>query len=74
MNDALIDHARTLDADAAALADRARRLRALAERLRAEDAPSWVFDALHAHITACVIASNDLAEAAARLYSCAVSS
>ncbi|MFC0038506.1 hypothetical protein [Actinomadura rayongensis] len=72
MTEALIDHARTLDADAAALADRAGKLRALAARLREQDAPPWVFHALNDHITACVIASNDLAEAAARLYSRAV--
>ncbi|WP_019631784.1 hypothetical protein [Actinomadura atramentaria] len=72
--DTVIDHARTLDADAAALAARARSLRALAARLRArETTPPWLYAALNAHITACVIASNDLSEAAGRLYAYAAS-
>ncbi|WP_131738470.1 hypothetical protein [Actinomadura roseirufa] len=61
-------HARILDADAAELARCATRLRELSARLRADPAtPGWLFDALNAHITSCVVASADLAEAAARL-------
>ena len=61
-------HARTLGADAEALDGCATRLRELAARLREDDTvPSWLFDALNAHITACVVASADLAEAAERL-------
>lgn len=70
--DAITAHAHTLGADADALAECAARLRALAARLRVhEAAPRWLFDTLNAHITACVVASGDLAEASARLHDCA---
>ncbi|GGV24574.1 hypothetical protein GCM10010182_53960 [Actinomadura cremea] len=64
----LAAHGDVLDADARRMAECADRLRALAARLRAQDAaPDWLFTTLHAHITACVVASGDLAEAAARV-------
>ncbi|RSN57994.1 MULTISPECIES: hypothetical protein [Actinomadura] len=62
------DHGAVLAADARTMAECADRLRALAARLRTHDAaPDWLFTALHEHITACVVASEELAEAAARL-------
>ncbi|RAY10997.1 hypothetical protein DPM19_32315 [Actinomadura craniellae] len=65
---ALLAHAHTLGADADALAECAVRLRDLAARLRAHDAaPPWLYETMNAHITACVVASTDLAEAAARM-------
>ncbi|QFG20509.1 hypothetical protein [Actinomadura sp. WMMB 499] len=64
----LAAHGDALDADARAMAAHADRLRALAARLRAQDAaPDWLFAGLHDHITACVVASDELAEAAARI-------
>ncbi|GAA4056721.1 hypothetical protein [Actinomadura miaoliensis] len=62
-------HARVLGADADVLAECAARLRRLAARLRAHDAaPPWLYHALNDHITACVVASADLADAAERLH------
>ncbi|MBT2208833.1 MULTISPECIES: hypothetical protein [Actinomadura] len=62
-------HAEALDADAEALTGCAARLHALAARLRSDAAaPPWLFDTLNAHITACVVASADLAEVATRLH------
>lgn len=65
---ALAAHARTLDADAAALAECAARLRGIATRLREHEAtPPWLYEVVNSHVTACVVASGDLAEAATRL-------
>ncbi|OLT21703.1 hypothetical protein BJF79_46675 [Actinomadura sp. CNU-125] len=62
------DHGELLAADSRETAECADRLRVLAARLRTQAAaPDWLFATLHDHITACVTASEDLAEAAARI-------
>ncbi|GAA2404897.1 hypothetical protein GCM10010191_10800 [Actinomadura vinacea] len=67
--DAVTAHARILGADADALAECAARLRLLATRLRTHDAaPPWLYRTLNDHITACVVASADLADASERLH------
>ncbi|MFC5749819.1 hypothetical protein [Actinomadura rugatobispora] len=66
--DAITAHARVLGADAEVLEECAARLRRLASRLGAHDAaPPWLYRTLDDHITACVVASADLADASARL-------
>ncbi|GAA2436669.1 hypothetical protein GCM10010191_59290 [Actinomadura vinacea] len=66
--DAISALGRVLGADADALAECAARLRRLAVRLRVHDAaPPWLCHTLNDHITACVVASADLADAAACL-------
>ncbi|MFF5262913.1 hypothetical protein ACFY4C_28640 [Actinomadura viridis] len=66
--DPISAHARVLGADAGTLAECAERLRRIAARFRAHDAaPPWLYATLDEHITACVAASADLADAAVRL-------
>ncbi|WP_106400373.1 hypothetical protein [Actinocorallia populi] len=68
MTDPLSDHAARLASDAEALERCTVRLRALARRLRADEAaPSWLHAALDAHLTACTVAYDDLSTAAVLL-------
>ncbi|GAA3971048.1 hypothetical protein GCM10023085_61570 [Actinomadura viridis] len=68
VSDRISAHARVLGADAGTLAECAARLRRIADRLRSHDAaPPWLYAVLDGHITACVVASADLADASGRL-------
>jgi hypothetical protein len=65
---AIAAHAQTLRADSDSLAECAVRLGDVARRLRGTDsAPAWFQGAMDEHITRTLIASTDLATAAARL-------
>lgn len=68
MTDLLSEHVARLESDVVALERCVVRLRGLACRLRADEAaPSWLHAALDAHLTACVVAHDDLSSAAALL-------
>lgn len=65
---AIAAHATILRTDADSLAECAVRLDDLARRLReTPSVPTWLKDSMDQHITHCLVASTDLATAAARL-------
>ncbi|WP_433246108.1 hypothetical protein ACQPYK_44645 [Streptosporangium sp. CA-135522] len=67
--EAIAAHAAVLQSDARVLAECAERLREIEARLGADGAaPPWLRETVNAHITACAVASDDLAEAAVRLH------
>jgi hypothetical protein len=69
MTDPLTAHAALLGSDAETVARCTARLRALARRLRSDEAaPPWLHSALDAHLTACTVAHDDLSTAAALLH------
>jgi len=69
MTDPLAARAALLASDAETLARCTVRLRALARRLRADEAaPAWLHSTLDAHLTACTVAHGDLSAAAALLH------
>jgi hypothetical protein len=65
---ALAAHATTLHSDSDSLAECAVRLDDIARRLQAAPSvPAWFKEAMDQHVTHCLVASTDLATAAARL-------
>jgi hypothetical protein len=65
---AIAAHATTLHSDSDSLAECAVRLGDIARRLRESPAvPAWFQDVMNEHVTHCLVASTDLATAAARL-------
>ncbi|MCW2912814.1 MAG: hypothetical protein JWN52_882 [Actinomycetia bacterium] len=65
---AIAAHAKTLHADSDSLAECAGRLGGIAQRLcESTTVPAWFQDVMNEHVTRCLVASADLATAAARL-------